>query len=149
MTYISTNLMSADMFTKQFTNKHKWDMLCSLTNLCCSAPKNGKWADLDELLALHRRVFSVADSPEGRGRVVQSDPCPLPEGFAEARVVLGWQDVRGGRLLVVREPVLFRKCLDPGYPLRSTWVRTLEGWRQVEARVRWERLSSSTAPLGV
>ena len=81
------------------------------------------------------------------GRFSSHDPAPMPPGSPPCRLVLGWQEVEGGRLLTVREPVLHRKCDESGFPLRTTWVRDMHGWHKVEHQVRWESLSSPTGPL--
>ena len=104
-------------------------------------------------IAFSMRVRSSCDmlpalqAPRQRGRFSSHDPAPMPPRYPPCRLVLGWQEVEGGRLFTVREPVLYRKCDEPGFPLRTTWVRDMHGWHKVEHQVRWESLSSPTGPL--
>ena len=146
-TYISTNLMCADIFTKPFTNKAKWEDLCSQISLCKSAPDAGTWPQLEDLLFLHGRLMPALRAPRQRGKFIGYDPAPLPLDCPQCRSTLGWQEIPGGRLCIVREPVQNRRCDEPGFPIRTTWIRDGHGWRKVEHQVRWEMLSSPTGPL--
>ena len=102
---------------------------------------------LKTLLDSHGRILPALQAPRQRGRFSSHDPAPMPPGSPPCRLALGWQEVEGGRLLTVREPVLHRKCDESGFPLRTTWVRDMHGWHKVEHQVRWESLSSPTGPL--
>jgi hypothetical protein len=55
---------------------------------------------------------------------------------------LGWHTkYEGMQYNIVREPKLYRIHPSPGYPLRTTWVKTMSGWKKIEDEVDWTKLS--------
>jgi hypothetical protein len=138
--YVTTTLMAADLYTKPFLDKVKWEVLCNMNNLFDHGPDAGGWDLYEHMSAIHDRAFAVLDEPSQKVFDQAQYSSPMPPGFERASHAYGWQDFEGCKLLLTREPRQFRAYSDRSFNIRTTWIRTLKGWVQIESNVAWVHL---------
>ncbi len=122
--YITTTQMAADLHTKPFADKFKWQQLCELNNLFASAPSERRWEYFDKALELHQWAHHVSETRSTERRMQTVSEWTFPPGWEHLRTQFGWQ-VDGERLIhIAREPKLYRVPDDEAWDIRSTWVKT-------------------------
>jgi hypothetical protein len=128
--YISTSLVAADIVTKSFTDKIKWVHVWMLGGLFEFGQKNVTWSEA--LIVEKIQEQSLRTILLGTHRPGGPDETLMPPGISQKFKVYGWYEDESNRILVTREPRLYRIPEDHNYTLRTTWLRTTKGWVQYE-----------------
>ena len=139
MEYVTTSLMAADIYTKEFTDAAKWKNLCMQINIFSKS-------DLASGAMFKHCHFTDRIGP-GRGKAAYMDT-KMPPELEYLTSSPGWHtDEDGSCYLVVKEPKLYRTHADTRYNMRSVWVKETSGWRQVEDSVDWTQLQVPRKPF--
>ena len=86
MKYITTTLMAADMYTKEFYDHGKWNALCIMNSIYPTAPTTEGWVGFGDYWIIHNTIINVIQAPSARGRMIATDPWTVapPNGFRMA-----------------------------------------------------------------
>ncbi len=122
--------MAADIYTKTFPERTKWERLCKQINVIDRFDLKTK-----ELFMLRAMVL---ESSVAKYRRVPKPGDLSPEELERLSGVpgLGWHTLNDDvSYMVCREPKIMRECSDPDRRYRSTWLKTTEGWKRIENKV--------------
>jgi hypothetical protein len=119
MYYLSSSLMAADIYTKTFVDGQKWRDLCNRIQIFTKEQiQSGQLVNFHDVLN------------EGSAVRCLDQPDRMPEELKAYDSGFGWhkkyEDIQYN---VVREPKLYRVHSSPDYPLRTTWIKTAQGWK--------------------
>ena len=139
MEYITTSLVTADIYIdvpRHPRTPSKWENLCCQINILSKK-------DLDS-----GRVFQHQQPPihsrTGIGNRSASLENKTPTELKHLESRFGWQECENGNhYIVVREPKIARVQADAQFNVRSTWIKQLEGWSQIENYVNLDKMSNS------
>ena len=120
--------MAADIYTKGFVDKVKWESVCGLIMV------------IDPKLLMDRnyvRLYMIHAPPSDGGIPKRIE---TPEGLPSKA---GWNEDESGRpVCVVKEAKQFRmpefKCDPKVWMFRTMWLLQNSAWVKVENRVRWK-----------
>ena len=134
MEYVSSSLMAADIYTKAFVDPSKWVHLCNQIQLFIPEHmKSGNLVDFYDILG------------KGSSPRCINQPDRMPEELTNHDSGFGWHSKNDDfHYVVVREPKLFRTHTDATYCFRSTWIKTMTGWNNIEDNVLWTSLACHT-----
>ena len=76
--YITTTLMAADMYTKEFYDHGKWHNLCTMNSIYPTSPTPRGWEGSDEYWIIHNTIVNIIQAPGTRGRMIATDPFLFP-----------------------------------------------------------------------
>ena len=83
----------------------------------------------------------------GSHRPGGTDESNMPPGLEEVPKNYGRRTVGDTMVLVRREPRMHRISEDTEFCFRTSWIRTTKGWKQIENRIKWTKLSVRTARI--
>jgi hypothetical protein len=127
MYYVSSSLMAADIYTKAFVDGQKWRDLCNKIRIFTE--EQIRTGDLTNF-------YNVLN--EGSAMRCLDQPDRMPEELKMYDSGLGWHTkYEEKQYNVVREPKLYRVHPSTEYSLRTTWVKSMQGWKKVEDKVDW------------
>jgi hypothetical protein len=137
VSYIDSSMTAADIFTKPFTDRAPWEVLRQLLGAMTVAQvESGAMARLRQ-----RTVLDDATTMMTSGYDLGSMPKRAP-GWDNG---LGWHRREEIEYVVAREPHLFRQRSDSTWTFRSSWVKSPQGWRQLEQDCAWSDIPRRSA----
>ena len=136
MSYIPTSQMAADIYTKEFTDSEKWNVLCRQIGLYTK-----KALEVGDLLSLFISQHELRSEKRGEHAIYEATAVtsPLPDELFGLRSALGVHaNDDGSQHAIVKEPKFYRlpKNNDK-LNRRSTWIKRNNEWHQVEDGIEW------------
>ncbi len=100
--------MAVDIYTKAFQDSVKWNNLCEQINIC-------EKSDLEKphMHALHNLLLT--ESTPVTGKKISINHNTMPDELRDWDCSWGWHQRENVHYAVVREPKLYRSCIEPNY----------------------------------